>query len=111
VLCRAEARRYRRTKQPPAPHTWRTRADPFESVWEEVCRWLAADPGRTAQSVLKELQERYPEQFPDSQLRTLQRRVREWRAQCILVFDDQWLQEERVIEMELPHPLQAAVER
>jgi len=106
-----KARRYRRTKQPPAPHTWRTRADPFESVWADVCRWLAADPGRTAQSVLKELQERYPEQFPDSQLRTMQRRVREWRAQCILVFDDQWLQEERVIEMELPHPLQAEVER
>ncbi len=63
-------------KQPPAPHTWRTRADPFESVWAEVCRWLAADPGRTAQSVLKELQQRYPEQFPDSQLRTMQRRVR-----------------------------------
>jgi len=106
-----KARRYHRTKQPPAPHAWRTRPDPFESVWEEVCRWLAADPGRTAQSVLKELQERYPEQFPDSQLRTLQRRVREWRAQCILVFDDQWLQEERVIAMELPHQLQAEVAR
>jgi hypothetical protein len=106
-----KARRYRRTKQPPAPHTWRTRPDPFESVWKEVCRWLAADPGRTAQSVLKELQERYPEQSPDSQLRTMQRRVREWRAQCILIFDDQWLQEERLTAMELPHPLQAEVER
>ena len=70
-----KTRRYHRTKQPSAPHTWRTRADPFESVWTEVCCWLAGDPGRTAQSVLKELQQRYPERFPDSQLRTMQRRV------------------------------------
>jgi len=73
--------------------------------------WLAADPGRTAQSVLTELQRVYPNQFPDSQLRTMQRRVREWRAQSILIFDDQWLQEESVIEMQLPRPLHAEVER
>ena len=106
-----KARRYHRTKEPPAPHTWRTRADPFEAVWTVVCQWLATDPGRTAQSVLKELQERYPEQFPDSQLRTMQRRVREWRAQSILIFDDQWLQEESTIEMQLPRPLQAVVQQ
>jgi hypothetical protein len=106
-----KARRYHRTKQPPAPHTWRTRPDPFESVWAEVCRWLAADPGHTAQSVLNELQQRYPEQFPDSQLRTMQRRVREWRAQSILTFDDQWLHEQSLAEEQLPHPLQAIVER
>lgn len=105
-----KARRYHRTKQPPAPHTWRTRADPFESVWAEICRWLAANPGRTAQSVLKELQQRYPEQFPDSQLRTLQRRVREWRAQSILIFDDRWLQEDGVTETPLPRSLQAVVD-
>jgi hypothetical protein len=106
-----KARRYHRTKQPPAPHTWRTRADPFESVWAEVCHWLAANPGRTAQSVLKELLQLYPEQFPDSQLRTMQRRVRAWRAQSILIFDDQWLQAESVIQMHLPRPLPAVVER
>ena len=106
-----KTRRYHRTKEPPAPHTWRTRADPFESVWTEVCQWLAADPGRTAQSVLKELQQLYPEQFPDSQLRTMQRRVREWRAQSILAFDDQWLQEDSVIDKQMPPPLQVVVER
>jgi hypothetical protein len=59
---------------------------------------------------LKELQQLYPEQFPDSQLRTMQRRVREWRAQSILIFDDQWLQEDSVIEKQLPRPLQAVIE-
>jgi hypothetical protein len=106
-----KARRYHRTKQPPAAYTWRTRHDPFESVWADVCRWLAADPGRTTQSILNELQQLYPEQFPDSQLRTMQCRVREWRAQSILTFDDQWLQEESAIKMQLPRPLQAVVER
>ena len=106
-----KARRYHRTKQPPAPPAWRTRPDPFESVWAEVCRWLAADPGHTAQSVLNELQQRYPEQFPDSQLRTMQRRVREWRAHSILTFDDQWLHEESLLEKPLPRPLQAVAER
>lgn len=62
---------------------WRTRADPFEEVWEtEVIPLLEADEeGRLqAKTVLEELQRRMPGQFSDKQLRTLQRRVRDWRA-------------------------------
>ena len=34
-----------------------------------------------AVTLLEELQRRYPERFPDSVLRTLQRRVSQWRAE------------------------------
>ena len=35
-------------KRPRAPHTWRTRPDPFESVWTEVLGWLEAEPDISA---------------------------------------------------------------
>ncbi|RLB94100.1 MAG: hypothetical protein DRH50_06895 [Deltaproteobacteria bacterium] len=44
--------------------------------------------------MLQELIERYPGQYQENQLRTLQRRVQAWRAKAILTFDDKWLQEE-----------------
>ncbi|MBA3469025.1 MAG: transposase family protein [Herpetosiphonaceae bacterium] len=82
----------------PQPRLHRTRIDPFAAVWEEVWAWLSAQPERTAKSVFQDLQHRYPGQFPDGQLRTLQRRVGhplgEWRAQALLRFDDQWLQQD-----------------
>lgn len=62
-----------------SPRRWRTRKDPFETVWAEILLWLQHDPEATAQSLLKRLQRDYPGQFPDGQLRTLQRRIREWR--------------------------------
>ena len=59
---------------------WRTRKDPFEGVWGKVRAWLDADPDRTATDMLSVLQEEQPGVFPDVQLRTLQRRVKEWRS-------------------------------
>jgi hypothetical protein len=62
---------------------WRTRADPFAAVWTtEVEPRLAADAqGRLQALTLFEwLCEQYPGQFQPGQLRTLQRRVRDWRA-------------------------------
>ena len=40
-----------------------------------------AAPGLMAVTVLEELQRRHPERFGDSVLRTLQRRMRQWRAE------------------------------
>jgi hypothetical protein len=63
--------------------TWRTRADPFAEVWEsEVVPLLVADEKGVleATTMLAELQARHPGQFEKSQLRTLQRRFRDWRA-------------------------------
>ncbi len=89
-------RRYRRTSKARVPHTWRTRADPFDGVWEEMRSWLESEPGRTAKSLFLELQQRYPGRHPNGQLRTLQRRVREWRRQILVTFDDQWLELDRL---------------
>lgn len=66
--------------QRPARH-WRTRADPLSEVWDgDVVPMLEAAPGLMAVTVLEELQRRYSERFGDSVLRTLQRRIRQWRA-------------------------------
>jgi transposase InsO family protein len=65
------------------PHLWRTRADPFVAVFDsEVAPLLAADERRVleARTILGELDRRYPGCFSVRQLRTLQRRMREWRA-------------------------------
>lgn len=61
------------------PRHWRTRKDPFEDVWYDVLCWLQQEPDTTAKVLFERLQGEYPERFPDGQLRTLQRRVRQWR--------------------------------
>ena len=78
------ALRYRRLGKLPSeartPHTWRTRPDPFYKVWEDLAAVLKANPGLEARTLLEDLQRRYPGAFSDGQLRTLQRRVKFWRA-------------------------------
>ena len=67
-----------------APRTWRTREDPFAAVWEsEVVPQLVADSDGRLQvlALFKALCRRHPGRFQPGQLRTLQRRVREWRVQ------------------------------
>jgi hypothetical protein len=62
------------------PRTWRTREDPFEEDWPELARLLADAPGLQAKTLLDDLVERHPERYEEGHLRTLQRRVRQWRA-------------------------------
>ena len=62
-----------------SPRAWRTRKDPFDEVWPEILMWLQDDPDSTAKSLMERLHQVYPGRFPDGQLRTLQRRIREWR--------------------------------
>lgn len=60
---------------------WRTRKDPFAEVWqEELVPFLEASPSLMAITLLEYLQVKYPESYPDSLLRTLERRVKNWRA-------------------------------
>ena len=61
------------------PRSWRTRQDPFESVWPEILLWLQEKPDATGKALLEQLHREYPGRFPNGQLRTLQRRIREWR--------------------------------
>lgn len=78
------ARKYRKVgrlaSEIRTPHEWHTRPDPFARVWSsEIEPLLSTNPGLQAKTVLEHLQERYPE-LGAGQLRTLQRRFREWRA-------------------------------
>ena len=62
---------------------WRTRPDSFASIWSEAVEpLLQRDRERALQAttVLEWLEERYPGRFSPAQLRTLQRRLRDWRA-------------------------------
>jgi hypothetical protein len=84
---RETARKYRHgdrlpsqlTEQAPS-RTWRTREDPFVGVWNEVEALLESGSGWEAKTLFEELQRRYPGRFVEGQLRTLQRRVKHWRA-------------------------------
>lgn len=78
------ARRYRDLGKLPGEvrprHDWRTRQDPFEAVWAKVRDHLEREPGLEARTLFDALQREHPGQFADGQLRTLQRRVKTWRA-------------------------------
>ena len=78
------ARRYRKLGKLPGAvrpaHDWPTRSDPFAAVWPEVAALLEQDAGLQAKTVFAELVHRYPGRFRAGQVRTLQRRFRNWRA-------------------------------
>jgi DNA-binding XRE family transcriptional regulator len=65
------------------PRMWRTRPDPFAEVWErDLVPLLERDEKGVLQAttLLEVLQERHAGRFVDAQVRTLQRRLRDWRA-------------------------------
>jgi hypothetical protein len=63
-----------------APRDWRTRTDLFEEHWPEIEARLRATPELEAKTVFELLQEQHPDRYEEGQLRTLQRRVKQWRA-------------------------------
>jgi len=60
---------------------WRTRLDPFEDVWPGLAQQLVDTPELEAKTLFEQLQEQYPERFDEGQLRTLQRKIKRWRAE------------------------------
>jgi hypothetical protein len=61
---------------------WRTRADPFEHAWPVVQGWLVAEPTATAKELMNRLAQAVPDTYASkAQLRTLQRRIKAWRAE------------------------------
>ena len=68
-------------KRTTGPRTYRTRVDPFEAVWPQVQSWLNEQPDANAKDLFLRLQESMPGAFPPGQLRTLQRRVKQWRSE------------------------------
>jgi transposase len=59
---------------------WRTRKDPFESVWPEAEEMLEVMPELDGVTLFRYFQESYPDRFEEGQLRTLQRQVSSWKA-------------------------------
>jgi len=71
----------RNIRRPKKPRNWRTRKDPLAEVWEtDLVPLLLKDPQIKPITLLEFLQNRYPGRYPDSILRTLQRRVSQWQA-------------------------------
>jgi hypothetical protein len=68
-------------KRANGPRTWRTRPDPFEKVWPLVEQWLNEQPDANAKDLFLRLRKSAPEAFQCGQLRTLQRRVKQWRSE------------------------------
>jgi len=79
-----EVRPTHRTGPNPSRH-WRTRNDPFEAVWPRVVNWLELEPDRTAKELFQRLRDEKSGDggFSEGQLRTLQRRVKEWRRLAV----------------------------
>lgn len=78
------ARKYLRANRIPSElkgeREWRTRTDPFAEVWPSIQRQVEESPGLEAKTLLEWLQREHPGRFSDGQIRTLQRRIKQWRA-------------------------------
>lgn len=64
-----------------APRTWRTRSDPFEEDWPAIERRLSDAPELEAKTIFELLVGEQPGRYQEGQLRTLQRRVKQWFAE------------------------------
>jgi hypothetical protein len=82
---RKTARKYRDQAALPSearrPHTWRTRPDPLAGVWPQLEALLEREPGLQAKTLLQWLQREQPGHAWERSRRTLERRVRRWKAQ------------------------------
>lgn len=96
--------KYERLGQLPSelkkPRQYRTRADPFVEDWPEIEQMLESAPELEAKSLFEWLQEKGPDKYEAGQLRTLQRRVADWRA----------LNQDKVAVLDQAHPPGAALQ-
>jgi transposase len=82
---RKTARKYlndpQRLSQPRPTRDWRTRVDSLAAIWREAEPRLRAAPELEAKALFEHLLMMGPEQMQETQLRTFQRRVRQWRLE------------------------------
>jgi hypothetical protein len=78
------ARKYRRSGKLPSQckpiHDWKTYEDVFEDNWPWVQDFLETNSALEAKTLFETLQREHPGKYQDGQLRTFQRRVKQWRA-------------------------------
>jgi hypothetical protein len=77
--------KYRQSKIPRG----RRRPDPFQEHWADILRRLEEDPDQTAQELMTKIIICYPSRYSCKHLRTLQRRLKIWRKDCVeqLIFE------------------------
>jgi hypothetical protein len=96
--------KYERLGQYPSelkqPRQYRTRADPFAEDWPEIEQMLAIAPELQAKTLFEWLTEKEPGKYQAGQLRSLQRRVADWRA----------LNQAKVAVLDQDHPPGAALQ-
>ena len=66
-----------------SPRQYLTRQSPFDDIYDEIDKRLKAETEEgnfVAKELFEYFQNKYPGNFPDSQLRTFQRLVKNWRA-------------------------------
>jgi transposase len=82
-MSRNTARKYLRQnevmEQRQVRHTWRTRKDPLQAVWEQALAMLREAPELEAKALFEHLAQGSGEELHPGLLRTFQRRVRQWR--------------------------------
>jgi hypothetical protein len=79
------ARKFLKSKQLPSQntpeHNWQTRPDPFKEDWDWIEQHLTEAKGALeGKELFEALQRLYPGKYQDGQLRTLQRRIKVWKA-------------------------------
>jgi transposase len=79
------ARKYIKSDRLPSdlkkPHNWSSHPDVFADDWDELKKMLETNPRLQAHTLINYLVKRSPEKYKPCHLRTLQRRIRDWRAQ------------------------------
>lgn len=93
------ARKYRESGKLPSQmklgRTWRTRKDAFEEVWPEILGILERGEAVEAKTVFDYLGRQHPGRFQEGELRTMQRRIKVWRARCGPAKEVMFVQEHR----------------
>ncbi len=78
------AKKYSKSKQLPdeikTDHNWSTRKNPFKSDWDEIKSLLGINPGLEAKTIFNHLNLKYNNKYSEGQLRTLQRKMKIWKA-------------------------------
>lgn len=65
------------------PRAYRTREDPFAEDWPAIEAQLEATPSLEAKALFEWLSDQHPGRYQTGQVRTLQRRIRRWRARHV----------------------------
>ena len=77
------ARKYIKQKHLPnsqKKYPARSYSNPFEEHWDKVTDMLEKSPELQAQSIMAYLAEAFPDRYKLNQVRSLQRRLKDWRA-------------------------------